>query len=163
MIAKRLEDLFVWRLASETRSALIAITARPAFRADFRLRSQLRDCANSAEANISEGFARFYPKDFARFLRYARASANELLTHLSDAHDRHLITEAERARHGTTCRRLSKALLQLIRYLEASDEPPCNPADRGKRRPPRPPLSDARPLTTGKRQRVGHERTSPET
>src|SRR5205823_893451 len=54
---------------------------------DFKYRDQIRDSSASAASNISEGFGYFKPRDFARYLRYARASLMETINHLIDAHD----------------------------------------------------------------------------
>ena len=53
---------------------MFAATEAGAASRDFRFRDQVRDSAASAGRNIAEGFGRFSPGDFARFLRYARAS-----------------------------------------------------------------------------------------
>ena len=47
---------------------------------DFRLNSQMQAAAVSAPSNIAEGCERDTPKDFIRFLRYAKASCGELRT-----------------------------------------------------------------------------------
>jgi len=126
MGAKRVEDLIVWQLASKVRKSLIEITATRPFCRDFRLCNQVRAAANSMETNISEGFALFRPKEFARFLRYSRASTHELMIHLDDAHDRRYISKTEQADLTGLCRRISAGLLRLIRYLERCDPPSAN-------------------------------------
>lgn len=47
---------------------------------DFRLNSQMQAAAVSVPSNIAEGCERDTPKDFIRFLRYAKASCGELRT-----------------------------------------------------------------------------------
>ena len=46
----------------------------------FGLTSQMRRAAVSVSANISEGAARIYPKEFIRFLRISYGSLSELET-----------------------------------------------------------------------------------
>jgi four helix bundle protein len=121
--ARRVEELFVWRVAVETRQILIELTSTRPLSRDFDLWDDLRETANSIEANICEGFARFRNREFANFLRYARALTHELLTHATDAHDRRYITDANLRQIAVNCRTLSRALPRLILYLEKNGPP----------------------------------------
>jgi hypothetical protein len=51
--------------------------------------------ARSSPANIAEGFGRFGNKEFARFVRIARGSQEEVLNHFIDARDQLMLTEDE--------------------------------------------------------------------
>jgi four helix bundle protein len=73
----RFEDLFAWQLADELRRDVFACTEIGKASRDFRYRDQIRDASASAARNTSEGFGRFNPGEFARFLDFARASLNE--------------------------------------------------------------------------------------
>jgi len=119
--AKRLEDLVAWQLASQLRNDVVALTAGRMFNRDWRLRNQLRDAGSSVVANISEGFGRFRPREFARFLRIANGSALEVLTHLDDAIERKLVSFESVADLRKLCRRTSIAMTRLIRYLDRCD------------------------------------------
>ena len=88
MCAKRVEEFAIWQLGVELRRMILAITDRPPFKQDIRFYHQVRGAASSIPANIAEGFGRFSPREFARFVRYARGSAAELETHLQDAFER---------------------------------------------------------------------------
>lgn len=48
----------------------------------FGLSSQIRRSAVSIPANISEGAARYKPKEFIRFIRFSYGSLSELETHV---------------------------------------------------------------------------------
>ena len=48
----------------------------------FGLTSQIRRAASSVPANIAEGFGRWNPKEFSRFLAMASGSLRELETHI---------------------------------------------------------------------------------
>lgn len=48
----------------------------------FGFASQIRRSATSVPANIAEGFGRWSPRDFARFLSIASGSLRELEAHL---------------------------------------------------------------------------------
>jgi four helix bundle protein len=65
---------------------------RGAFSTDRPFCDQLRRAAASVPANIAEGFGRFEPRDFCRFLRIARASLFETQNHLDDARRRSWLT-----------------------------------------------------------------------
>ena len=78
MAARHYQDLLVWQLASEVRAQVHLWTNSPGFERQFWLQSQLRRAAQSACANVAEGFGRFKPKDFARFVRNARGSLDNL-------------------------------------------------------------------------------------
>jgi four helix bundle protein len=87
MIAHRYPDLECWQLANELKRRVYAFIAiEPAVR-DFEYCDQIRDSARSAPSNIAEGFGRFRPLEFARFLEIARASLLETHNHLGDGYD----------------------------------------------------------------------------
>ena len=52
-------------------------TDEPAIARDEKFRNQIRDASDSIHRNIAEGFGRYNPGEFARFLDIARASAAE--------------------------------------------------------------------------------------
>jgi four helix bundle protein len=85
MGARRIHDLTVWRVASELAGAVFVATCAAPFEKDWKFRDQLRSAAVAIPANIAEGFGRFRPAEFARFLLIARASALELESHLAEA------------------------------------------------------------------------------
>ena len=74
-------------------------------------------------ANVAEGFARFKPRDFARFLRNARGSAAELEVYLDEAVARHWIDDSEAAPIRFSIRRFSACSARLTRYLESAKPP----------------------------------------
>jgi four helix bundle protein len=50
------------------------MTSKPPSVHDFKFRDNIRDAADSAERNFPEGFGKFAPAEFARFLDHSRAS-----------------------------------------------------------------------------------------
>ena len=72
--ARKHTELTVWKLSAEIRAEVIRLIARPGFKRDPDLRTQLRRAVNRLGPNIAEGFARFKPRDFARFMRVVRGS-----------------------------------------------------------------------------------------
>jgi four helix bundle protein len=125
MGVRRFEDLIAWQLAFSLQEEVFAFTARgPAWR-DIKFREQIRESSRSATRNTSEGFGRFRPKEFARFLEIAHASLDETRNHLHDALRRkYLSLEDHRELVRLTMRALA-ANMGLIRYLQKCD--PRNP------------------------------------
>jgi len=79
-------DLVTWQLADELRQEVFAFTETGPAARDFEYRDQIRDAIGSACRNTSEGFDRFRPKEFARFLEFARGSLGETQDGLVEAY-----------------------------------------------------------------------------
>jgi four helix bundle protein len=62
---------------------------------EFKLRDQLSSAAEGPCGHIAEGFSRWFPNDFARFVRIAKGSLSEVIVHIGAARDRGLVTDAE--------------------------------------------------------------------
>jgi four helix bundle protein len=75
--ADRFEDLIAWQRMHELNIEVWTASDRPPACRDFRFRDEIHGAADSAERNVAEGFGRFAPAEFARFLDIARASAQE--------------------------------------------------------------------------------------
>jgi len=76
---------------------------------------QIRKSARSAPSNIAEGFARFRPKDFARFLEIAIGSLEETKNHSTDGVDLGCITPAERdAAHELASRAIGACIRLML-------------------------------------------------
>ena len=71
-----------------------------------------------------EGFARFFHKPFAQYVRIAKGSEAEVINHFIDARDLKLMTDDEFIRGEHTARRAIKAASGVIRYLESTPDPP---------------------------------------
>jgi four helix bundle protein len=95
MIATQHEELFAWQLSAKLRDqVIVAVDGGPAAK-DFKFRDQIKDSSASAPRNLSEGFYRFKPKEFAYFTRVARGSLGETKNHLSGGFRRQYFTEDE--------------------------------------------------------------------
>jgi four helix bundle protein len=70
-------------------------------------------------SQIVEGFGRFNPADFARFLGMAKASLMEAHNHLEDAVDRGLITDDVRAGHDKLAHLALRDVISLLEYLQS--------------------------------------------
>ena len=84
-LAKYYKDLIAWKKAIDLVELIYRLTDKFPFSERTRLSDQLRRAAISVPSNIAEGQARYSPRDFARFLRTARASLAEIETQLITA------------------------------------------------------------------------------
>jgi four helix bundle protein len=85
MVVRHHRDLIAWQLADQFKKEVFRLLeSSPAARSDFRYRSQLVDSATSVTANLVEGFRRFSPGDFPRFIDYSLASLGEAEQRLRD-------------------------------------------------------------------------------
>lgn len=116
----RYEDLDAWRLSYELQREVFALTATGLAARDFKFRDQIRDSSASASRNIAEGFARFRPAEFARFLEIARGSLTETHHHLRDGRDRGYFTDADHDRLSLLAGRAAIATTRLLRYLRGA-------------------------------------------
>jgi four helix bundle protein len=82
MGARTFTELHAWQAADLLRKHVIHITASGPPARDFRFVDQIRRAANSACANIAEGFGRYQHKEFAQFLSIAKGSLTETQDHL---------------------------------------------------------------------------------
>src|SRR5215211_7322093 len=59
----------------------------------WNLNQQLRRSSLSVSANIAEGYGRFYYQDNVRFCYTARGSLEEVLSHLTFAHEMNFLSD----------------------------------------------------------------------
>jgi four helix bundle protein len=123
MGVRRFEDLVTWQLAHELEQEVFAFTAGSRARADVKFCAQIRESARSAPRNTAEGFGRYYPKEFSRFLRIAAGSLHETKNHLQHAHDRGYLSQADHERLTQLAIRCIRANSRLLRYLARCDPP----------------------------------------
>ncbi len=116
-------ELEVWKLADQLRRAVRDLTAKPCFTRMVKFRDQLMESAESGCPNIAEGFARFYPREFARFLRIAKGSFAEVPEHLDRALALAFVSQREYEDVCSLCHRASAAATALIVYLEGAATP----------------------------------------
>ena len=115
----RYQDFSAWQLARDLHVRIMTLTSTaPACHA-FKFRENMRDAADSAQRNFPEGFGRFAPADFARFLDHSRASLLEVKNALGVGVDRGYWTEADRSAADSLANRALKALLGLQAYLRS--------------------------------------------
>jgi four helix bundle protein len=116
---RRYEDFKAWQLAHKLNKKVFEMTSEPPSCFDFKFRDNLRDAADSAQRNFPEGFGRFAPGDFARFLDHSRASLLETKNELGVGLDRAYFRESDVREATALARRALKALSGLQKYLRS--------------------------------------------
>ena len=114
---KNPEEFDAWQLAWELKERIVALTAIPPAVRDGEFCKEILKAARSAPDNISEGFYRFNPADFANFVRIARGSLGEVRNQLRHAHSSKYLTDGEYGEIDRLCRRAMGASTGLRLYL----------------------------------------------
>jgi four helix bundle protein len=114
MGVRRFEDLDAWKLANLLKEEIFAFTSTGKASRDRSYCDQIRDSSRSATRNIAEGFGRYYPKEFARYLRIAIASLHETKDHLHDGNARHYFSETKHTELVRLTVRAIKASTRLV-------------------------------------------------
>ena len=121
MNARHFRELRAWQVAYAFKLRIYDLIEQESISRDETIHKQLREASASAPSQISEGFGRFDPVDFGRFVKMARASLVECQNHLQDAVDRHHITEAVREEHDKLAQEALKEIAGLLDYLHSPE------------------------------------------
>lgn len=127
MGAQHLRDLAAFRLCEELMIRVEAEIAKDPLARRFRFRDQLADAALDAASDVAEGFVRYYPGEFARFLDFAISSLREVHTRTEAAYRQKLLSAAATSDILNLCARADTACRNLRAYLwtvRKSDLPP---------------------------------------
>jgi len=119
MVARRFEELVVWQLARELERRVYAFTDESAVAKDFDYCSQIRRSSSSSPRNIAEGFGRYLPGDFCKFLRNALGSLAETRDHLDAGLERRYLTHNAHHELQTLANRATGAGVRLAKYLDS--------------------------------------------
>jgi four helix bundle protein len=121
MTARTFRELRAWQTTYAFKLRIYELIESGPLSNDETLRKQLRESAASAASQISEGFGRFDPVDFGRFVKMARASILECKNHLQDAVDRGHISDDARREHDSHAQEALKEIGGLIDYLQSPE------------------------------------------
>jgi four helix bundle protein len=110
-------ELEAWQLCDQLRREIEAIIATPDVKRDVKFCDQIRGSADSACSNTAEGFGRYYPAEFRRFLVIARGSLTETQSHLTAALSRNYLSQADFDRLIHLASRAIGANTGLQKYL----------------------------------------------
>ncbi len=119
MGVRSFHDLRAWQTSRTFKLAIYRLVAAGPLARDFRLRDQLKESAASAVSQVVEGFGRFSPADFARFLAMAKASLLEAQNHLEDAVDRGYISDECRTENNRLAQAALRDVTALLEYLQS--------------------------------------------
>lgn len=92
---RRPEEFVAWQLATMLKQHVYAFTAIPPASRDFSFCDDIRRAARSGPYCISEGFYRYNPREFHRFLNDARGSLGEIRNQLADAKAERYLSETK--------------------------------------------------------------------
>jgi four helix bundle protein len=120
-MAKKIDELPVYRKACEFTIAVTAILQRPGLRKDFKHRNQISEALDSIEANMEEGFEQGTDRAFARYLTTSKGSVAEVAGHLRRARRKAYISAEEVSPLLERAEELGKMLGGFIKYLRDSD------------------------------------------
>ena len=130
--ARSHEELIVWRLSYELKLGVYALILSGPLARDQKLADQLRSASSSAPRLIAEGYGRYFPREFSRYLRNANGELKETFDALRDAVDRGYLEHDQIVPLQRLSRRASKAATELIKYLRTA-KPPHETPPRRKR------------------------------
>ncbi len=119
-------QLVCWQLCHALKCEVLEFTATGAAARDFRYRDQIRAASAGPPANISEGFGRWRPSEFARFLEFACGSLQETINHLIDGGERGYIDAQLYRRLMNLSRAALKATTGLLRAKQRQASDQCN-------------------------------------
>jgi four helix bundle protein len=116
-MVKTFWELTAWQLCDGLRREIEIIIAMPRVRRDVKFCDQIRGSVDSACANTAEGFGRYYPAEFRRFLVIARGSLTETQNHLVAALSRKYLSREDFDRLIHLSSRAIGANTSLQKYL----------------------------------------------
>ena len=126
------EDLAAWQLAWEVKQRVYAFTETGRACVDLKFCDDIRRAARSAPFNTSEGFYRFAPLEFRRFLRTARGSLGEVRDQLRHAREANYIAPDEFEILFVLVNRAIGANTRLQNYLLTCRKDVTRPPDAGE-------------------------------
>jgi four helix bundle protein len=141
------EEIVGWQLANELKRSVYAILRRSRVKSDVKFCDQIRESARSAPRNISEGFWRHRPREFARYVSIALGSLGETRNHLRDALDQDYMTNEEFEELTALASRAIATLIGLHTYLSTCDDKPPRRQPRTKNQQNPEPTQNPKPKT----------------
>lgn len=118
---RRFSDLRAWQACVAYKRAVYRLCEHQPIARDRKRRGQLEDSVWGPPGHIAEGFGRFSPLDFARFVVMARASLLESQNHLMDFVDRGYITEEQRLELNLLAEGALGETTGLLEYLQSPE------------------------------------------
>jgi len=132
--ARSHKELICWQRAYELKLQVYELLRTGTVTRDFDFQNQLKDSASAAPRLIAEGFGRYYPAEFSKYLRLANGELKETIESLDDGVDRRHFTTDQVIPLQRLAKRSSKAASRLIAYPATMDALKDLPPRRGRRR-----------------------------
>jgi four helix bundle protein len=118
---RRFTQLRAWQTCVAYKKAVYAICGVGPLATNFKKRTQLEDSVAGPPGHIAEGFGRFNPADFARFVVIARSSLMESQNHLLDLVDSRYIDEATLSDLNALAEAALQEVTGLMEYLQSPE------------------------------------------
>lgn len=122
MKIERFEDLNCWKEARILSKMIFKLAQSSKLEKDFGTRNQLTRATISIMNNIAEGFGRYYPKEFIRFLDFSQSSASEVKSMLYLLEDIEYASVEELKEVHLQLDKTKNLTLGLIKYLNTKKE-----------------------------------------
>ena len=116
---EKFEDMDLWKEAVSIGVDIYNLTSKGKLETDFSSKGQLRRAALSISNNIAEGFEYNNNKVFAKFLRYAKASAGELRSNLFVLKEAHVVDKSDHEYLDSKLTSASRNISGFIKYLKS--------------------------------------------
>ena len=113
--ARNIRELIAWRLAKEQSAVIFDLIQSGPCTKDRTFCEQIRDSSGAVAPLIAEGFARFRPAEFAKYLRWAIAEITETQTWLDQAEQRGYFTPDQLERAWRISKRVMSATTRLLK------------------------------------------------
>ena len=131
--AKQFEELVAWQLCSELDALVCSMTESGKCLDDPEFCDQIRRASQNAAPLIAEGFIRFTPHEFVRYLRMARGELAEVQSRLHHARTRKFFTDDQWDAMSTLARRAMGATTNLLKSKLPSLKPRHAKRTNGRR------------------------------
>ena len=118
----KLEELVAYQLSMDLKRQVFALIYNSPAQHDAKLAGQISDAVSSLPSDISEGYYRFNPAEFATFVKYSRSSLQEVRTRLPDGVAKRYYTQEDIDEMLTLADRLAKVLGGLYFSLRRQAE-----------------------------------------
>ena len=137
MALYKLEELVAYQLSMDLKQRVLRLLYNSPAAKDMKLAGQISDAASSVPSNVSEGYYRFNPSEFANFVKYARSSLQEVRTRLPDGVAKGHYSQADIDDLLTLAERLARVLGGLYFSLrrQAESKRHTKSTERGPSRP----------------------------
>jgi four helix bundle protein len=118
---RRFTQLRAWQACVAYKKAVYEICGVGPLATNLKKRAQLEDSVAGPPGHIAEGFGRFNPADFARFVVIARSSLMESQNHLLDLVDGKYIAESTRKELDSLAQAALQEVTGLMEYLQSPE------------------------------------------